>query len=113
MVERPIKKSERQAVAKPDDVGEAIETQPSMIEDAQDSITQPPEERSTSRPLPGKDKRKGSREDRQKDERSSRTPINPALMRGPKPTKIKPPVVKETQEATAEESVPEADPEEI
>jgi hypothetical protein len=105
MVERPIKKSERQTVAQASDVVEdVLETEPSRIEGSLDSITPSPEERKTIRPLQRKDKTKGKGKDNQhKDERSSS--VNPALMRGPKPTKPKPPVIQEPVEETALNSV--------
>lgn len=99
MVERPIKKSERQIASPPDVVEEALETEPNLTEDSQ-SVTQPPEERSSPRPLPRKDKTKESKSNQQESERSRQ--VNPALARGPKPTKPKPPVVKTTE---AEDSV--------
>ena len=111
MVERPIKRSERQTLASPGDVvEEVLETEPSPIEDTQDSINQPPKERSTPRPLPRKDKiNEKGKGNQQESERPGQ--VSRALMRGPKPTKLKPPVIKETQEATTEESVTEPNPE--
>ncbi len=103
MVERPIKKSERQAITEPSDVvKQDLETEPSLIEGSLDSITQSPEERNTTRPSPRKDKTKGKGKGNQQEEDRSRLG-NPALMRGPKPTKPKPPVIKETQPETADE----------
>jgi hypothetical protein len=121
MVERPIKKSERQAVTKSNDVvEEALDTEPRTIEGATDPTTQSPSEQNTKqRPLPVKDKTKGKegkegkgRGDRQKDDQSSRPPMNPALLRGPKPTKPKPPLITKTQEATESDSVDQATQEE-
>ncbi len=118
MVERPIKKSERQVVTKSNDVvEEALDTEPRTIEGATDPTTQSPEEQNTKqRPLPVKDKTKGKegkgRGDRQKDDQSSRPPVNPALLRGPKPTKPKPPVITKTQETTESDSVDQATQEE-
>lgn len=107
MVERPIKKSERQTVAEPSDVvEEVLETEPSSSEGGLGSITQFPEERNTTRPYRAKDKTKGKGKGNQKEDSRS-SPVNPALMRGPKPTKPKPPVIKETQSATADDSVTE------
>ncbi len=81
-------------------------TEPSAIEDTQDPINESPKERITARPLPRKDKtNEKGRGNQQESERSRQ--VSPALMRGPKPTKLKPPVIKETQEATTEESVTE------
>ena len=109
MVERPIKKSERQTVAEPSNVKEEVlETESSLIEGSQDSIIEPPKERNTARPFRGKDKTKGKGKGNQPEEDRSRS-ANPALMRGPRPTKPKPPVTK-PQEVT-EDSVTEADQE--
>lgn len=100
MVERPIKKSERQTIAEPSD------TEPSAIESSSDANTQSSEERSTPKPFRGKDKIKGKAKDKE-DSRS--TPVNLALMRGPKPTKPKPPAIKKAQsEETAEDEADQA-----
>lgn len=115
MVERPIKKSERQAVTESNTVVEAaIEAEPT-IEGSTESITQPSEERTPKKlPLPVKDPTKGKgRGSQQKDEQSSRAPGNPALMRGPKPTKSKPPIIQKAQEAAESDSIAQADQEEI
>jgi len=108
MVERPIKKSERQAMAESNNVGEeSLETQNKTIEGAQNSTTQSQEERSITRPILEKDKSKGKGRNKggqQKDDRSSKQPANLALMRGPKPTKPKPPVIQETQDETAQDA---------
>lgn len=107
MVERPIKKSERQAVAEPNDDIEVQETEASTAEGNQD-FTPLPEKQSAPRPLLGKDKSKAKgRGKEEKESRSARPPANPALMRGPKPTKPKPPVVQETPEVSPESSVTE------
>jgi hypothetical protein len=131
MVERPIKKSERQAVTESNEVGKAPQTEPSTNEgaqdsitqsqaesnevgkapqaepstneDAQDSITQSQQKRIITQPVSAKDKKKGGgRGDQRKDEQSSKPPVNLALMRGPKPTKPKPPAVKAPQEETSD-----------
>lgn len=88
MVERPIKKSERQAAAK----DEAGANQTSTPESA-------PENRS---PIPQRAERKdrGDKKGRRKEGDERAKPANPALMRGPKPSKPKPPVI----EAPAEEA---------
>ena len=106
MVERPIKKSERQISSQGDVVEAAPETEPNLTEDSQVSVTQPLEERSSSRPLPRKDKTKEKTKSNQQESERSRQ-VNPALARGPKPTKPKLPVVKETTDA--EDSVEDAD----
>lgn len=111
MVERPIKKSERQAVTESNEVVEkTLTSEPSTIEGATDSITETPEKRNTKvLPLPTKDKTKAKegkgRGSQQKDEQSSRPPMNAALVRGPKPTKAKPPVIQKPQEETESDSV--------
>jgi hypothetical protein len=104
MVERPIKKSERQTAPSTSDVVEEVqETEPSPVEGSQSSITQSSEERSTTRPIRRKDKTdKKGKGNQQESERSGQ--VNPALVRGPKPTKPKPPVIKEIQQATTEDS---------
>lgn len=102
MVERPIKKSDRQTIAEPSN------TESSPIESNPDTNTQPSEERSTPRPFRGKDKTKGKGRDKQEDSRS--TAMSPALARGPKPTKPKPPAIKkaETEGEDAAEETTEA-----
>ena len=92
MVERPIKKSERQTVAQPSDVVEEVrETEPDTIEGSLESITTKREQPSKTRPFRGKGK------GNQQEDSRSKSPVNAALMRGPKPTKAKPPVIKETE----------------
>ncbi len=104
MVERPIKKSDRQAIAEPSDVvKEVIETEPDLIPGSLESTIQPQEERNTTRPSPRKDKTKGKGKENQQEEDRSRS-ANPALMRGPKPTKPKPPVIKDPQPEATEDS---------
>lgn len=111
MVERPIKKSDRQIVAEPSDVvEEVLETEASLSEGSPDSTTQAREKRIITLPLAGKDKTKSKgKGNKQDDERSG--PANLALMRGPKPTRPKGPVIKEPQSATAEDSATEPDQE--
>ena len=99
MVERPIKKSERQTAA-----------EPSPIEDSLDSTTQSPEESGTTRSFPRKNIKLEKGKGNQKEDSRAKQG-NPALIRGPKPTKPKPPVIKETEASNAEDSVPEADQE--
>jgi len=108
MVERPIKKSERQAAT----TAEVQQTSGTAqgIEGVRETNAAP-EQRSTTprpskdRPAKDKDQRKG-RKGQQKDE-DARPPLNPALMRGPKPTKPKPPVI----EAASEEPLTQTEPE--
>jgi len=109
MVERPIKKSERQAAASEVTAG-TPETEPGTL--AGDlTVTPASEGRSTtSRPLKNEEKRGKGKGNRGKEEKS-RPPANPALMRGPKPAKPKPPVVEETQLEATEAVEGEADQE--
>ncbi len=96
MVERPIKKSERLAKADAEPTGD----RPSAA---------PTEERS-SRPR-GKDKGKGKGKGRgrDRDNEDSKPPVNPALVRGPRPTPPKPPAPEveavPAEDAVADESV--------
>lgn len=99
MVERPIKKSERQAVTDANNLGAAPEAQPSTNEAGGADQPSPPKS-STTPPLVIKDKKKAKGRERQKDEQSSKPPVNLALMRGPKPTKPKPPVTKAPEAAS-------------
>lgn len=94
MVERPIKRSERLEKAAAGDSDSA--TQPSVVQ---------PSGQGEKRPEPrkgGKGKGKGG----SRKEEAPRQAVNPALMRGPKPTKPKPvveAVLPETEvEATSE-----------
>lgn len=110
MVERPIKKSERQAVAPQSEVGEGVKEKRHPIKERLDSTTSTPEDRSATRSLRGKDNSKRKGKSKQKDSPSSN--VNPALVRGPKPTKPKPPVIQEVPSET-EDSATEADQETI
>ena len=113
MVERPIKKSERQATDKPS--SDAAGFQES---EAADSGARNSEERGRSRPSRDKGDRndkggdRGKRKGRGRDQEDDRakTPANPALMRGPKPTQPKPPVVQPEPEVE-ENATAEADSE--
>ncbi|MBD0346476.1 MAG: hypothetical protein ICV63_16945 [Coleofasciculus sp. Co-bin14] len=92
MVERPIKKSERQTVAPSSDVSEQVKGKERPTEESVDSTSR--------RSFQKKDKSKGKGKRDQKDSAPSR--VNPALVRGPKPTQPKPPVLEETPEETIE-----------
>jgi hypothetical protein len=92
-------------------VVKAPETELITNEGAQDAITQPSKERSITKPLLAKDKKQGKGREQRKDEQSIKPPANLALMRGPKPTKAKPPVIPKTQEETPD-STTEVDQEE-
>lgn len=88
MVERPIKKSERLARAATE--GEIAATQPSESQE-------PRSDR-------GRDRKGGKGKGRGKGDRreDAKPPINPALMRGPKPTKPKEVVEEPVVEAPVE-----------
>ncbi|HEY9607241.1 MAG TPA: hypothetical protein V6C85_36885 [Allocoleopsis sp.] len=97
MVERPIKKSERQALAPKSDAGEEVKGNGRSAEERFDS--------KPSRSFQKKDRKKGRGKGKQEDSRPSS--VNPALVRAPKPQKPKPPVIEETPDATSEDSVTE------
>ncbi len=102
MVERPIKKSERQ-VAPPSDAGEETqETQPNAVEDSLETTTPSPEKRKVIPSIPGKEKAKGRGKGSNREE-AAPPPMNMALMRGPKPVKSKPPVVTAPPEEVSSE----------
>ncbi len=109
MVERPIKKSERQ-IAPPSDAGEETqETQPIIVDDSLEATIPSPEKRKVIPSIPGKEKAKGRGKGSNREE-AAPPPINMALMRGPKPTKSKPPVVAALPEEV-ESSAPQLDAE--
>lgn len=99
MVERPIKKSER-PIAPPSVEVETQETQPpaeiqdqpSAVEDNLDAATVSPEKRKVIPSIPGKERSKSRGKGSNREEEPATPPMNMALMRGPKPTKPKPPV---------------------
>ncbi|MEB3309309.1 MAG: hypothetical protein VKJ02_03680 [Snowella sp.] len=91
MVERPIKKSERQANP------EGSNNEPREAA-RNDNPGRPPRGR-------GKGKGKGKKGDRQEEAKV----INPALARPPKPSKPQPPVVEETPVEEPEETVAETE----
>lgn len=101
MVERPIKKSERQTAAVPnDEVKTPVETVSIANEDTA-SVDQTSNEPKGTKPLLALDKTKvNAQKQQQKEQFSSTERVNPALMRGPKPTKPKPPVIKSNKEET-------------
>lgn len=111
MVERPIKKSERQ-IAPPSDAGEEtreqIQEQPNAVEDSLETPTASPEKRKVIPSVPGKEKSKGRGKGGKREEEPS-PPMNLALMRGPKPTKPKPPVVTAPTEEVPTTEAEEAD----
>ncbi len=91
MVERPIKKSERQSQANTDTNSENLDSIPPV--ESKPKTSKPDGNRSS-----GKGK-KGSFADENK------PPVNPALMRGPKP--VKPPAKVETEVETESEPISE------
>lgn len=99
MVERPIKKSERQAVTESNtdnvvDVVKEAPQEPTSTDEGAETPIQSSSKRVISLPIPAKDKKKEKdRGDRRKDEQADKPPASLALMRGPKPTKPKSPVV--------------------
>ncbi len=103
MVERPIKKSERQTVAPSSDVSEQVKGKERPSEESVDSTSR--------RSFQKKDRSKGKGKRNQKD--SAPTSVNPALVRGPKPIKAKPPVLEETPEETIEQTAEETTEETI
>jgi hypothetical protein len=105
MVERPIKKSERPAMA--ESPQEAAAQKPTKREQSDRGTEQPSERRDRK-----KSKGKG-RGDRDSEERAK--PANPALMRGPRPAQAKSvePEVTAPEVAVGEEAVSVADPTEV
>jgi hypothetical protein len=109
MVERPIKKSERLAQAETD----ASTTDAGSSRPSEGRGERSGENRSEKRPAKGKGKGKGGRRD---EERSAAPPVNPALLRGPRPVKAKPepePVIEEIPAETAAEATEEIVSEEV
>lgn len=94
MVERPIKKSERQTVAPSSDVDEQVQGKERPVKESGDSTSR--------RSFQKKDRSKGKGKRNQKD--SAPSSVNPALVRGPKPTKPQPPALAQTPEETIEQA---------
>jgi hypothetical protein len=91
MVDRPIKKADRQ--------------NPPVESDGSPKSSEAPSKK-TSSSNRGADKG-GRRDSNKRDE--PRAPENLALMRGPKPSKAKPPVIKEAEPEVAEDAATDAD----
>ncbi len=91
MVDRPIKKADRQ--------------NPPVESDGNPKSSEAPAKK-TSSANRGADKG-GRRDSNKRDE--PRAPENLALMRGPKPSKAKPPVIKEAEPEVSEETATDAD----
>jgi len=97
VAERPIKKSERQANSAADSTSAASQNQPSNPDQVEGSAALPDGIKPSSSPRPVKkgdapkseEKRgSGKRSDRgKKSDKTNAPPVNPALMRGPKPPK--------------------------
>ncbi|BAU15592.1 hypothetical protein LEP3755_61510 [Leptolyngbya sp. NIES-3755] len=112
MVERPIKKSERQATSAADPSSTTPE-QPSTSEGS----TALPDGIKSSAPRPTKKgdapkstEKRGKRNDRgKKSEKTDAPPVNPALMRGPRPPK--PSAAKPESETPAEPESSESESE--
>ncbi len=124
MVERPIKKSEREAAKQTDQSGmaPASEVAPAQVAPAASNVPKPvkkgdrpvgseagSEDRSEDRGRGGKGQGKGRGKGRGRDsDDAPKAPFNPALVRGPKPTaKVEaPPVAEETpsEEAPVEDT---------
>ncbi|WP_375471861.1 hypothetical protein [uncultured Nostoc sp.] len=94
MVERPIKKSERQSQANTDSNSENS-----------DSVTPIESNPKSSKPSRDRSSDKGKKGSSYRDE--SRPPVNPALARGPKPVKPPAPKVKTEELETESESISE------
>ncbi len=91
MVDRPIKKADRQ--------------NPPVESDGNPKSSEAPKKKSSeNRESRGADKG-GRRDSNKRDE--PRAPENLALMRGPKPSKAKPPVMKEAEPEISEETATE------
>lgn len=90
MVDRPIKKADRQ--------------NPPVESDGTPKSTEAPKKGNSSR---GKDggRDKGKRDSNKRED--AKPPENLALMRGPKPSKAKPPVIKEAEPEVTEDAVTE------
>lgn len=117
MVDRPIKKSDREAAQKADPAAaQSAEPQsaeprsvPAPVKKADRKDGGPSEKGSDDRESKGRSKGRGKGRGRGKDD-APKAPMNPALMRGPKPTKkIEPEEPEEPEEETpTEEAVAEA-----
>ncbi|MBW4615962.1 MAG: hypothetical protein KME21_22300 [Desmonostoc vinosum HA7617-LM4] len=94
MVERPIKKSERQAQANADNSSENTNSVPPIESTPIPKSSKPSGNRSS-----GKGKKAAYADE-------NKPPVNPALARGPKPSKIKPIVKTEPEPETEPETEP-------
>ncbi len=98
MVERPIKKSERQSQNSVEGNGDPVSAQPEQSSQTDSPVRSTPKPRSIDRSAEAdiskrsSDSRGGSKDRKRKDAAPAQA-INPALVRGPKP--VKPPIVSE------------------
>lgn len=105
MVERPIKKSERQTNAAPSDaVEEVAATELKSAEGSIETTSPGIKEKKIIQPVQRKDKTKGKGKGREIE--NEPLPVNRALVRGPKPKKAEPAIAQseeiEPQEITSE-----------
>ena len=110
MVERPIKKSERQS-APAGDSSQPSESQNSESQNSAPRSSAPPvtkrSDRTSDRPsdrTEDRGDRKNDRKGKRGDREESKQPVNLALMRGPKPVKSAAPALELEPEAVAEEN---------
>jgi hypothetical protein len=89
MVDRPIKKADRQ--------------NPPVESDGTPKSSEAPSKKSSS----NRGEKGGRRDSNKRDE--PKAPENLALMRGPKPSKAKPPVIKEAEPEVTEDAATEGD----
>ncbi|KAF3884804.1 MULTISPECIES: hypothetical protein [Nostocales] len=104
MVERPIKKSERQSNTNTDNNSEDLDSTP-PVESNPKSIKRNSDRRADS------SERRSSGRGKKSYGNESKPPVNPALARGPKPVKAKPNVVVEPEveaESVSEEAQDQA-----
>jgi hypothetical protein len=104
----PIKKSER-VIAPPSEVEAQTQDQPSAAQDTPEVAIKSAENRKVIPSIPGKERSKSRGKGSNRDEEPATPPMNMALMRGPKPTKSKPPVVVAPPEELESSSEPESE----
>lgn len=106
MVERPIKKSERQTHAAPSDaVEEVVAAELNSVEASLDATSQVTKEQITIQPIPRKNKTKG--QGKGSEQHNEPLPINRALVRGPKPKKLEVLAIKQSQAETPGDAINE------
>ena len=110
MVERPIKKSERQTDAAPSDAVEEVSaTEVNSVEAGIDTTSPVIKRNATIQPVHRKDKTKGQSKGQGKGREAQNEPqvTNRALVRGPKPQKTELPTIKPSQAETSEDATSE------